>query len=124
MNHLKGLSYNAVGTEHAFAVFMQQRVGQRGLPHDADVFRSGDVRALGKVIEEFADHFMQRATGIQWATTANGTPGARVQSAIQSLRSLATDMKASQAKEPQDYHWLIVGELVLAIAALLDQLGV
>lgn len=123
MNHLKGLGYNAVGTEHAFAAFMQQRIGARGLPHDADVFRSGDICALGEVIEHFADHFQQRAAGIQWASTADGTPGARVQAAIQSLRSLATRMKASRAKEPEDYHWLIVADLVLVTAALLEHIG-
>ena len=124
MNQLKRLGYNAIGIETAFGIFMQQRNRQRGLPHDADVFRAGDVRALGEIIERFADHFQQRAAGIPWPSTADGTLGARVQSSIDSLRSLATEMKASSAKEPQDYHWLIVGDLVLVIAALLDQLEV
>lgn len=123
MNHLKGMSYDAVGIEHAFAIFMQQ-AGKRGLPHDADVFRSGDIRSLGKVIEHFAEHLHKRARHIQWPSTANGSSWARIESAIKSLHSLAADMKASRAKEPQDYHWLIIGELVLVITALLDELGV
>lgn len=62
-------------------------------------------------------------------SNASQTPGRRVaggrfDAAIQSLRSLSKDMKASQAKEPEDYHWLIVGDLALAIAALLETFGV
>jgi hypothetical protein len=47
-----------------------------------------------------------------------------VQSAIDLLRSLTTDTKASKEKVLADYHWLIGGDLVLLIAALIDRLWV
>src|SRR5437867_1389086 len=104
MDHLKGSGYNAVGVESAFDIFMQQRAGPRGSPHDADVFRSGNLKAIGEVIELIAEHFERRSTRIQFATSGDGTPEARIHSEIQSLRLIALDMKASRAKEPEDYH--------------------
>jgi len=123
MKHLKGLGYDAAGIEHSFAIFLEQHIGKRGLPHDADVFRLGDTRALGKAIEQLANHLQTRMARISWPSTANGSSSARVQSVVQTLRSLSVDMQASAAKEPQDYHWLIIGNLVLALAAVLDQFG-
>jgi hypothetical protein len=58
------MGYAAVAIEHAFAPFVQQRIGQRGFHHAADVSRSGNVCAPGEVIEPFADHFEQRAAKV------------------------------------------------------------
>lgn len=123
MESFTGLNYNAVGIEHAFAMFMQQGVGERGLPHDADAFRMGEVKSLAEVIDRLADQLEARSHLIKFSSNENGSPQAKIRVAVKSLHSLATAMKTSGAEEPQDYHWLIVGDLVLAIDALLKQLG-
>lgn len=121
MNDLKGMGYNAVGIEHSFAEFMNLRGGPRGGPHDADVFRCGDVKSLGVLIESFADHFQKRVSNIQQPSHPGNTLKLRIQSPIDSLRSLAVKMKQSSEREPDDYHWLIVSDLVRLIGVLLDE---
>jgi hypothetical protein len=124
MNHLKGFNFDAVGIEHSFAIFMQEKIGERGHAHDAEVFRAGEVRQLGQVIERLANHLQLRVDRVLLGDAAKEKPGARLSGAIEGLRTIARDMKNSESKEPEDYHWLVVGELVLAIAAILDHNGV
>ncbi|MDY6837182.1 MAG: hypothetical protein SWH78_04325 [Thermodesulfobacteriota bacterium] len=51
-----------------------------------------------------------------------GTPKARLGVSIDYIRSIATKMQASNDKEEEDYHWLIVGALVMSIALLMDHI--
>lgn len=114
--------FDAVSIEHSFAIFFEQ-LGSRDL-HDAAVFRSGEAAEYGELLEAFARHFENRLDRIAFtpAESQNAGSRARLDVAIQRLRKHAETLKTSSFEERDDHHWLIIGALVLSVAALLDHL--
>lgn len=43
--------FDAVNIEYAFAYFLEKDIGKRGGIHDADVFRGGEYKDLGELLE-------------------------------------------------------------------------
>jgi hypothetical protein len=116
--------FDAVSIEYAFAYLLQEHLGERGTPNDADVFRSGDPASLAKVIEASADALEKRIGSIKFdpIESESGGSKARLGVAIRGLKSIAKDMRSTSTDEPNDYHWIIIGEYVGALAALLDHI--
>ena len=124
MDKYKGMGFKAVDIEHSFATFLEKQPSGRGQSYDADVFRGGHVNNLGKALEDFCNHMVQRLSRSTFDASESLRAGAkiRIESAITLLSGIAKEMKTDNGKEPDDYHWLIVGEMVSIIAGLLDHI--
>jgi hypothetical protein len=119
MEPYEGMGYPAVEIENTFAKFLGDRIGDRGLSHDADVFRGGHVKTIGKALNRLASQLERRVNNLP-----GGLPSAS--SIVNSLRGVASEMEAQPetVKERYDYHWMIVADLVQALDALLEKNGV
>lgn len=116
--------YNATGIEHQLAVFLEEDVGMRGGAHDADIFRSGDPKELAKVVALIGTKLNERIGRIKFTDDEkeNGGNAPRLQTTGDSLITVADQMKTLANREREDYHWLIVGNLCMALAAALDHI--
>lgn len=116
--------FDAVRIEYAFAFFFEKGIGKRGGLHDADVFRAGEYKELGKLLEVFAQHFAKRVERVQFAPeeSQNGGAKARLSIAIESLAEMGATLKKHKGREPEDFHWAIIGDLIGSLAALLDHI--
>ena len=116
--------FNAVGIELSFARFLEKPFGDRGGLHDADVFRAGEYSKLGELVETIAQHFATRAARIRFAPEESQAGGAqaRVEVVIKCLADSGAALKQRQGGEREDFHWEIIGELVGALAAILDHI--
>lgn len=121
MKSLKGADYNAVGIEYSFAFLLGLKIGVRGRINDADVFRIGSVKKLGKLIEATASSLQERCNKIKFSAeeVRDGDNKPKTFVAIKGLKDIAKEMKNSRDKEPDDYHWLIIGELIQIIDSIL-----
>ncbi len=118
------MTYDAVSIENSFARLTGTQIGARGKAHDADFFRSGNLKSIGKALINGADAMEKRLKAIKFEPEdyENGGIKTRLDSYINRLRRLATHMTALKTKEPEDYHWEIVGCLIGTIDALLSKL--
>jgi hypothetical protein len=116
--------FDAVSIEYAFAYLLEKPIGGRGGGHDADVFRAGRYTALGELLEAFARHFATRVDRIPFAPVElqNGGAKARLDVAVKSLADAGAELKKRKGREPEDFHWEIIGDLVAGLAALLDHI--
>ena len=124
MEKYKGMGFKAVDIEHSFAIFLGKEVGARGESYDADVFRGGSTPSLGRALEDFCSRAAQRVSGLKF-DAAEGLPAGakiRIESALSSLAGITGDMKMDKGREPDDYHWMIIGQLVALIAGILDHI--
>jgi hypothetical protein len=114
---------NAVSIEYAFASLLEVSLGSRGGVNDADVFRVGSPEALADVLERAAAALDARTkkAGLQADSAENGSPGARIQVAIEALRREATELRRLTRDEGETYQWRVIGALVSITAALLEQ---
>lgn len=121
MEQFKGAGYNAVGIEYSFAHILNKEIGARGGLNDADVFRIGSVKELGKLLEDTVKQLEDRCNKIRFTEneTVDGGLKPRTFVPLKRLQELAIEMQKSKAKEADDYHWLIIGELVQIIDSVL-----
>lgn len=115
------MSYDAVGQiEYAFGALFANKAGDRRTSHDADVFRNGDPESLKGLVGDLANALEYRMTSfLAFSPEDNESGGtqARITAAINNLRRLPEKITKD---EPEDYHWLLIGNLVWVIASLLD----
>lgn len=103
--------------EHAFETLLG-RPGQRPTEGwQADVFREGVVARLGALVTGIAADLDGRV-----AASASFAVREAVARAAERLLEIGDLMRAQpeDAREPFDYHWIIIGELVAAVAALTE----
>src|SRR5882757_4840114 len=117
-----GQNFPAEGIEHSFATFLGHPVGQRGKSFDADAFRNGNTNKLSKVVEETVARLSYRVNLIRFSEDESEPGGAkaRIEAAISQLRDVTEQMKTSTQREPEDYHWIIISELLCIVGSLLD----
>jgi hypothetical protein len=118
------MSFDAVNIEYAFARLVGDEIGGRGTNHDADVFRSGRVKALSVALSEATDAIESRVAKLKFKPSDSEPGGlqARLSVATERLKKTAKSMASSSESEPNDYHWEIIGCLISSIAALLEAL--
>ena len=98
---------SAVLIEQAFDQLLGRAVGSRGGVADADVFRTGDSKALAAALEAGAAKIEERSRNLGLLNNAatNGSTGARISVAIDELRIRAADLKKSSGK-PEGGNWV------------------
>jgi len=116
--------FDAVTIEYAFASLVGDELGQRGTNHDADTFRAGNSKSLAEAIRGAATSLETRIQALTFTSVeqANGGAKARLDVAVTKLRRIAESMETRNQKEPEDYHWEIIGCFVSSTAALLESL--
>ena len=112
---------DAMGIETAFKMLV-------GLDHDtldgvlhADVFRQGDPKQIGLLLQKTADVLKERMGHIEFKPE-EGRVKSRLGIAIKDIRLMGKVMEEMKKYEPNDYHWYIVAMLIQIIASLFDHL--
>jgi hypothetical protein len=114
--------FDALRIEAAFRNFF------RGPPHDslyeADVFRAGDPERLGKLLDAFSKRLARRIEFLEFVPDEALPGGAQDQlnACIEAFAAAAEALKRRRQYEREDYRWLIIGDLVRSITALLDHM--
>lgn len=124
MDEFKNFTLKSGHIQTHFAAFFGTSIADRTTNHDSSVFESGSYKSLGRVLEDFCQHLEERlaAHNFHPDEMRDGGAGVRIRSAIKSLRSMAAGMKKSKDSEPEDWHWVIIGDLVFIIASILDHI--
>lgn len=86
------------------------------------MFRGGDPKDLGEILQSFAQRLARRTEFIEFVPdeTRNGGAKPRLEVAIESLVRQGEELKQRPQREAEDYHWEIIASLVWCITALLD----
>jgi hypothetical protein len=114
--------FDAVAIEYAFAQLMGLGTGARGLANDADVFRHGDPKDLGALLQQASAALAQRIGSLRFddAEKENGGAFSRLEVAAAQLQRLGKDLEKRSKAESEDPHWEVIGALVATVAALLE----
>jgi len=115
---------SAAEIEHDFSMlFGEGRGGLDGILH-ADLFRTGDTIGIAELLDLTADHLEERFASLDYGPweERNGRPKVRLGLMPERLRRSAETMRELGEDEPDDYHWEIIGALLMAVASLLDHL--
>jgi hypothetical protein len=107
--------FDAWGIEKAVENLCKHTGSTRGKFYGADVFRGGNEGDLKKFLEKLSQTIKDRVT-----------PALPSDTDRKELNSVADRICATKSRieksEREDYHWLIVGDLVRVINLLIEQL--
>jgi hypothetical protein len=92
--------------------------------YDADLFRNGDPKGLGRLIELTSRWLLERLAAITFAPEESLRAGARtrLKVAIERLERHGKEMRESMPTNREDIRWSVIGDLLDCITALLDHL--
>ena len=115
------LKVDAVDIEFAFTRITGNEIGERGLSHDADFFRGGNVADISKALQSAIEAIEERYSRLRLndKDSEPGEIGAQIFVAITQLGRATKAMGNTEASEPHDYHWAIVANLLTVINTLL-----
>src|SRR2546425_11659909 len=112
---------DTLGMEYAFAQLLG--AGRRSETWDGGFFSQGDSQSFGRLLETAAVHLEERVSRLEIRSHERGQTRAerQLQSSIRGLKAIGEALREEPAQAaPGDHQWLLVGELVLAIAGLLE----
>ncbi|MDX2152041.1 MAG: hypothetical protein SFV54_14985 [Bryobacteraceae bacterium] len=113
--------FDAVSIEHTMARFFKKELGERGTFYDADVFRQGVPEDLAEVLRRVAKQLDKRVAKLGLGAEELG-PGALLRTSAVRLSALADKVAGRKEDEPEDYHWEVIGAVLLGVTGLLEEL--
>jgi len=121
MKSRNGTRNGSLEIEYAFAQLFG--AGRRSETWDGGFFSQGDSQSFGRLLETAAVHLEERVSSLATRSHERGLPRAKRQShsSIHGLTAIGQALREEPAQAADDDHqWLLIGELILAIAGLLE----
>jgi hypothetical protein len=91
---------------------------------DPNVIKRGDLKEIGKSLQEVSDFLMIKAKTLELLPyeSEEGETKMRLDHYIKALNDIGKELEKSEAKELHDYHWSIIGMLIIIIFSLFDHI--
>ena len=91
---------------------------------DPNVIKKGDLKEIGKSLQAVSDFLMIKAKTMELLPyeSEEGETKMRLDHYIKSLNDIGKELEKSDAKELHDYHWSIIGMLIIITFSLFDHI--
>ena len=91
---------------------------------DPNVIKKGDLKEIGKSLQAVSDFLMIKAKTMELLPyeSEEGETKLRLDHYIKSLNDIGKEIEKSDAKELHDYHWSIIGMLIIITFSLFDHI--
>ncbi|MCZ3365103.1 hypothetical protein [Methanobacterium veterum] len=91
---------------------------------DPNVIKRGDLKEIGKSLQDVSDFLMIKAKTLELLPyeSEEGETKMRLDHYIKALNDIGKELEKSEAKELHDYHWSIIGMLIIIIFSLFDHI--
>ena len=112
-------------TEYAFMSIEGEGISYKEAFIAADTFKDRNPKLLGEIIEETAIILKERTKNIEfeeWEEAGEEMPYAVLNFGIERISEIGNTLKSLKTLESSDLDWLLIGELVRVIAALLNHI--
>jgi hypothetical protein len=92
---------------------------------DPDIIKKGNLKEIGKSLQEISDFLKIKANDLELLSyeSEEGRTRMRLDYYIEVLNDIGKELKKSDAKEVHDYHWSIIGTLIIIIFSLFDHIA-
>lgn len=90
-----------------------------------DIIKKGDLKEIGKSLQQISDFLKIKAKDLELLPyeSEEGRTKMRLDHYIEALNDIGKELKKSDAKEVHDYHWSIIGMLIIIIFSLFDHIA-
>ena len=92
---------------------------------DPDIIEKGDLKEIGKSLQQISDFLKIKAKDLELLPyeSEEGRTKMRLDHYIGALKDIGAELEKSDAKEVHDYHWSIIGMLIIIIFSLFDHIA-
>lgn len=91
---------------------------------DPDVIKKGDLKQIGNSLQDVSDFLFIKTKNLELLPYESEVGGMemRLDHYINALKDIGRELEKSDAKELHDYHWSIIGMLIIIIFSLFDHI--
>lgn len=91
---------------------------------DPNIIKNGDLKEIGKSLQDVSDFLMIKANTLEFLPyeTEEDSTKMRLDHYINTLKEIGKELEKLNAKEVHDYHWSIIGMLLIIIFSLFDHI--
>lgn len=115
--------FDAINMEYAFAHLFGATNVTRDEAGGADFFHRGDTRSFGQLLVTTATELEKRVGRLKFRSDEmdGDEAGRELRTAVSGLKAIGETLREESADQVTDeYQWLIIGELILTVASLLN----
>ena len=91
---------------------------------DPNIIKNGNLKEIGKSLQDVSDFLMIKANTLEFLPyeIEEDRTKMRLDHYINALKEIGKELGKSNAKEVHDYHWSIIGMLIIIIFSLFDHI--
>lgn len=91
---------------------------------DPNIIKKGDLKEIGNSLQDVSDFLMIKANTLKFLPyeTEEDSTQMRLDHYINALKEIGKELEKSDDKEVNDYHWSIIGMLIIVIFSLFDHI--
>lgn len=91
---------------------------------DPNIIKNGDLKEIGKSLQDISDFLMIKAKNLEFLPyeTKEDSTEMRLDHYINALKAIGRELEKYDDKEVHDYHWSIIGMLIIIIFSLFDHI--
>ena len=91
---------------------------------DPDIIKKGDLKEIGKSLKQISAFLDIKTRDLDLLPyeSEEGRTEMRLDHYIRALKDIGNELEKSDAKELHDYHWSIIGMLIIIIFSLFDHI--
>jgi hypothetical protein len=92
---------------------------------DPEVIKEGDLEKIGRSLKRMSEFLDTRLQDLEFQPeykTSRIKP--RLEKAVKSVEMMGNEIESMKTKEPEDYHWYIVGALAVVLIGLFDYIEI
>lgn len=91
---------------------------------DPNIIKKGDLKEIGKSLQDVSDFLKIKAKDLEFLPYEykEDRTKMRLEHYMNALNEIGKELEKSDAKEVNDYHWSIIGMLLIIIFSLFDHM--
>ncbi len=91
---------------------------------DPDVIKKGDSKEIGQSLQRISNFLNARLQDLEFQPYEKDKTKLRLEKGIISLNEMGKELESINDEELNDYHWYIVGMLVIILFSLFDHVQI
>lgn len=91
---------------------------------DPDIIKKGDLNEIGRSLQRISNFLNNRTQDLEFLPYEEDKTKVRLEQAIKSINEMGKELENINREELNDYHWYIVGMLVMIIFSLFDHIQI
>lgn len=93
---------------------------------DPEIIKEGDLKEIGTSLTRISEFLYNRLDDLELPPPEEKIDKikSRLEEAVKAIHQMGIEIESMKSKEPEDYHWYVVGTLAMVLVGLFDYIEI